>query len=60
MNEIAYQEHWKRVNRAKELHDTLRDLYGGEMDKTLLYRRARIDRSITEEEWRLLKDYGPI
>lgn len=58
LNEIAYQNHIKNANKAEVLYHILRELYGDEIDKQTLSRRARFDKMITDDEFRLLKEFA--
>lgn len=60
MNEIAWQHHLQQAAKADELYASLRELYGDEhMDNPMLYRRARFDKVITEDERALLSRMRP-
>lgn len=58
LNEIAYQNHIKNAKKAEVLYQALRELYGNEIDKQTLSRRARFDKMITDDEFRLLKEFA--
>lgn len=60
MNELAYQLHIKKAKQAEELYRSLRDIYGNDLDRDHLFRRARFDKLISDEENRLLLDFVPM
>lgn len=58
MKEVDYIAHCKQAKEAKNLYETLRELYGDKMDKMTLLKRARIDNMITTQEKWMLEEFG--
>lgn len=57
MDEIAWGAHLKAEKEAKEIHNTLLELYGADMSKETRRIRALKDHVIDDRENRLLREF---
>lgn len=57
MDTIAYHQYYERERKARELYNTLKEMYGDSMKKETILIKARIDGVINDDEKRLLREF---
>ena len=57
LDERVYAEHWKRSNKADELYDTIRELYGQDIPLKQAYFKALRDDMLSKEDKALLREF---